>query len=47
MSQIDDDVKGVKLVSRHILRKVTDNETLTLDVRAEVADLRCELTCRA
>ncbi len=40
----EDDAKGEKLVSRHILRKVTENEALLLDVRNEVGELKKELS---
>ena len=40
--------KGEKLVSRHILRKVTENETALLDLKKEVSELRNDvLTLRA
>ncbi len=40
--------KGEKLVSRHILRKVTKNETALLDLKKEVSELRNDvLTLRA
>ena len=45
---LEDDAKGEKLVSRHILRKVTENETALLDLKKEVSELRNEiLTLRA
>ena len=37
---LEDDAKGEKLVSRHILRKVTENETALLDLKKEVSELR-------
>ena len=40
---IDNEIKSEKDVSRHVLRKVTDNEALIIDVRSEVADLRKEI----
>lgn len=42
-SLLEDDAKGEKLVSRHILRKVTENEALLLDVRNELGELRKEV----
>jgi hypothetical protein len=45
---LEDDAKGEKLVSRHILRKVTENETALLDLKKEVTELRNDvLTLRA
>jgi hypothetical protein len=41
---LEDDAKGEKLVSRHILRKVTENEALLLDVRNEVGEVKKELS---
>lgn len=41
---LEDDAKGEKLVSRHILRKVTENEALLLSVRNEVGELKKEVT---
>jgi hypothetical protein len=41
---LEDDAKGEKLVSRHILRKVTENEALLLDVRNEIGEVRKELS---
>lgn len=38
------DAKGEKLVSRHILRKVSENENLLLGVRNEVGELRKEVS---
>ncbi len=43
MSLVERDMEGERTVSRHILRKVTESESLILDVRAVVADLRKEL----
>ena len=40
----DEDAKGEKLVSRHILRKVTENEALLLGVRNEVGELKKEVS---
>jgi len=40
---LEDDAKGEKAVSRHLLRKASDNEALLLEVRAEVGELRKEL----
>ena len=40
---LEEDSKGEKLVTRHILRKVTENETILLDVKKEVTELRNEL----
>lgn len=45
---LEDDAKGEKLVSRHILRKVTENEVALLDLKKEVSEIRNEiLTLRA
>ena len=45
---LEDDAKGEKLVSRHILRKVTESEIALLDLKKEVSELRNEvLTLRA
>jgi hypothetical protein len=45
---LEDDAKGEKMVSRHILRKVTETENRLLEVKKEVNDLRSEiLTLRA
>jgi hypothetical protein len=45
---LEDDAKGEKLVSRHILRKVTENETALLGLKKEVTELRNDvLTLRA
>ena len=45
---LEDDAKGEKLVSRHILRKVSENETALLDLKKEVSELRNDvLTLRA
>ncbi len=41
---LEDDAKGEKLVTRHILRKVTENEALLLDVRNEVGEVKKELS---
>lgn len=43
---IEQDVEGERGVSRHILRKVTESETALLDIRADVAGLRKDLTER-
>jgi hypothetical protein len=40
---LEEDSKGEKLVTRHILRKVTENETLLLDVKKEVTELRSDV----
>jgi|SRR5215469_7596795 len=44
---LEEDVKGEKEVSRHILRKVTDNENLLLEtrkeLRGEIAEVRGEI----
>ncbi len=40
---LEEDAKGEKLVTRHILRKVTENETILLDVKKEVTDLRSDV----
>ena len=36
---LENEVEGERAVSRHILRKVTENEALLLEVRAEVGEL--------
>jgi hypothetical protein len=41
---LEDDAKGEKLVTRHILRKVTENEALLLDVRNEVGEVKKEIS---
>ncbi len=40
---LEEDAKGEKLVARHILRKVTENENILLDVKKEVTELRNDL----
>jgi hypothetical protein len=37
---LEEDAKGEKRVSRHILRKLNDVEILVLDVKREMADLK-------
>ncbi len=37
---LEEDAKSEKLVTRHILRKVTENENILLDVKKEVTELR-------
>ncbi len=37
---LEEEAKGEKLVARHILRKVTENENILLDVKKEVTELR-------
>jgi hypothetical protein len=37
---LEEDAKNEKLVTRHILRKVTENENILLDVKKEVTELR-------
>ena len=45
---LEDDAKGEKLVSRHILRKVTENEHLLLDLQKQMSALQGEfVTLRA
>ena len=46
VSLIEQDVEGERGVSRHILRKVTENETALLDLRADMAGLRKDLSER-
>jgi len=41
---LEEDAKGEKAVSRHILRKVTDNENAILEVKTELGDLRKEMS---
>jgi hypothetical protein len=43
LALIEEEAKGEKLVARHILRKVTENETILLDVKKEVTALRNDL----
>jgi hypothetical protein len=40
---LEEDAKGEKLVARHTLRKVTENENILLDVKKEVTELRNDL----
>ena len=40
---LEEDAKREKLVTRHILRKVTENENILLDVKKEVTALRNDL----
>ena len=40
---LEEDTKSEKLVTRHILRKVTENENILLDVKKEVTELRNDL----
>ena len=40
---LEEDAKGETLVTRHILRKVTENENILLDVKKEVTELRNDL----
>ncbi|MGO9486110.1 MAG: hypothetical protein ACLPX9_16255 [Rhodomicrobium sp.] len=40
---VEEDAAGEKTVSRHILRKVTENEKLLIELRNEVALLRTDL----
>jgi hypothetical protein len=40
---IEEDAKGEKTVSRHILRKVTENEKSLVELHNEVALLRADL----
>ncbi len=37
---LEEDAKGERLVARHTLRKVTENENILLDVKREVTELR-------
>jgi transposase len=46
VSLLEQDVEGERGVSRHILRKVTEGEMTLLDLRADMAGLRKELTER-
>jgi hypothetical protein len=41
---LEDDAKGEKLVSRHILRKVTEQEAMLLDLRAELGEVKKEMS---
>jgi len=40
---LEEDAKAEKMVTRHILRKVTENENILLDVKKEVTELRNDL----
>ena len=40
---LEEEAKGERLVMRHVLRKVTENETILLDVKKEVTELRNDL----
>jgi len=40
---LEEDAKGERLVARHTLRKVTENENILLDVKREVTELRNEV----
>ncbi|MFT4078122.1 hypothetical protein [Rhodomicrobium lacus] len=44
LTLLEEDAKGEKAVSRHILRKVTDNENALLEVKAELGDIRKEVS---
>lgn len=44
VSLIKQDIEGEKRVTRHILRKVTENEAISLDLKKEVGELRTEIT---
>jgi len=41
---IEQEIEGEKRVTRHILRKVTENEASLLDVRAELGHMRKDLS---
>ena len=41
---LEDDAKGEKLVSRHILRKVGENENLLLGVQKQVIGLQRQIS---
>ena len=41
---LETEAEGERRVSRHILRKVTENENLLLEVKKEVTEIRNELT---
>ena len=43
MTLIEEDAAGEKTVSRHILRKVTENEKSLIELHNEVALLRTDL----
>ncbi len=43
LSLLEEDAKGEKLVSRHVLRKVTDVEKELAELRAEIVMLRADL----
>jgi phage host-nuclease inhibitor protein Gam len=40
---LEEDAKGEKRVSRHILRKLNDVERLVLDMKREMADVKREM----
>jgi hypothetical protein len=44
LAVLEQDVEGERGVSRHILRKVTESEMALLNLRADIAGLRKELT---
>ena len=43
LALLEEDAKGEKLVSRHVLRKVTDVEKELAELRAEIVTLRADL----
>lgn len=44
VSLLEEEMDSEKRVTRHILRKVTENESLLFDLRAEVGEVRKEVT---
>ena len=44
VSLLEGEVDGEKRVSRHILRKVSENESTLLDLKREVSELRNDIT---
>lgn len=43
VSLLEEETKGEKSISRHMLRKITENEHMFLDMKKEMVDLRREL----
>ncbi len=44
VSLLEEEMDSEKRVTRHILRKVTENESMLLDLKKEVSELRNDLT---
>lgn len=43
VSLLEEETKGEKAISRHMLRKVTENEHMLLDMKKEMVDMRREM----